>query len=61
MASESGGNGTDPATGGIAELGAEALGALAEVLGEVGDGGDVGADGAGGVVAEAEVVDESLT
>jgi len=42
-------------------LGVELVGRAAEVAGEVGDGGNVGADGPRGIVAEAEVVDEPLT
>jgi hypothetical protein len=41
-------------------LGAELVGGLSEVAGEADDGGDVGADGAKGVVAQAQVVDEPL-
>ena len=42
-------------------LGVELVGGSMEVLGEACDGGDVGGDGAWRVVADAEVVDETLT
>jgi hypothetical protein len=42
-------------------LGVELVRGAAEVAGEVCDGGDRGGNGLGGVVAQAEVVDEPLT
>jgi hypothetical protein len=41
-------------------LGAELVGGASEVAGEADDGADVGADGARGVVAQPQVVDQAL-